>query len=270
MARFARWQLASRLMPNAIEFPFVETTSLFATRGTTGATGNWYCGLHEFNEMAFLLHALRPTDHFCDVGANIGSYSVLSAGVVGAQTTAIEPLPSTFENLKRNLKLNGLNKRVHSWQGGLSNQSNTLMFTNDLDTANHVLANDENRTCTEVPVTTMDKLLWESPPAIIKIDVEGHELSVLKGAPRTLSNPHLLAVIMETNGSGKRYGLSDEGLYEVMSRYGFDSFTYCPFTRQIIKNESHSEGNTIFIRDTEVINERIKSAPRFKLVNGII
>jgi hypothetical protein len=39
----------------------------------TGATQNLYCELHEYNDMAFLLHFLREEDSFADVGANIGS-----------------------------------------------------------------------------------------------------------------------------------------------------------------------------------------------------
>jgi len=52
--RVLRWQIASRLMPGLIALPYVQGTSLFATRGMTGATGNWYCGLHEVHEMALV------------------------------------------------------------------------------------------------------------------------------------------------------------------------------------------------------------------------
>ena len=80
LGRVARWQMASRLVSGPIALPFVEGTSLFASRGMTGATGNWYCGLHEVRDMAFVLHVLRRGEHFLDVGANVGSYTVLAAG----------------------------------------------------------------------------------------------------------------------------------------------------------------------------------------------
>lgn len=78
--RVLRWQFASHLMPGLISLPDAQGTSLFAMRGMTGATGNWYCGLHEEDEMAFVLHLLRPDEHFVDVGANMDSYSVLHGG----------------------------------------------------------------------------------------------------------------------------------------------------------------------------------------------
>jgi thymidylate synthase len=62
----------------------------------TGATGNIYAGLHEFEDMAFLLHLLRSEDMFADVGSNIGSYTILASGVVGAKSVAFEPVPSTY------------------------------------------------------------------------------------------------------------------------------------------------------------------------------
>jgi cyclopropane fatty-acyl-phospholipid synthase-like methyltransferase len=56
----------------------------------------------------FVLHLLRPADHFLDVGANVGSYTVMAAGSVGAFVTCVEPIPSTFAHFERNIALNGL------------------------------------------------------------------------------------------------------------------------------------------------------------------
>ena len=118
IGRVARWQIGSRLLPGAVALPYVGGTRLFATRGMTGATGNWYCGLHEVAEMAFVLHVLRQSDKFIDVGANVGSYTVLAAGAVGSRAFAVEPIPTTFGFLRRNVELNGLGERVLCMQGG--------------------------------------------------------------------------------------------------------------------------------------------------------
>jgi hypothetical protein len=71
LSRFFRWQFSSRLIGAPIALPFAEGTRLLVERGMTGATGNWYCGLHEPEEMAFVLHALQPGDLFVDIGVNI-------------------------------------------------------------------------------------------------------------------------------------------------------------------------------------------------------
>jgi predicted RNA methylase len=71
----------------------------------TGATQKIYCSLQEFEDMALLLHVLRPGDLFVDVGANVGSYTILAAGVCGANVISIEPVPSTFTHLADNIHL---------------------------------------------------------------------------------------------------------------------------------------------------------------------
>jgi FkbM family methyltransferase len=271
LLRVLRWQLAARLMPGPIGLPFVEDTYLFARRGMTGATGNWYCGLHELQEMAFLLHVLRSGEHFVDVGANVGSYTVL-AGVVGAKVTAVEPIPSTFRQLADNVILNGLSERVQCHNIGLSASNGVLRFTANLDTVNHVLATNEEVPAIEVPVMRLDDLpaLADSMnPIMIKLDVEGHELAVLQGAERVLADPVLLAVIMETNGSGARYGVKDEELFMVMARHGFQPFGYDPFKRRLLSGNAF-DGNTIFVRNQDLVEQRLQTARKYRLVNGTI
>ncbi len=235
----------------------------------TGATGNWYCGLHEVMEMAFVLHVLRASDLFVDVGANVGSYSVLATGGVGARSLALEPVPSTFGRLVRNAQINGFGDKMTCMQVGVSSSPGTLAFTADLDTVNHVVGPGEDVAAVKVNVTSLDALLPERDAAVIKIDVEGHELAVLQGAHAVLSSPCLLAVVMETNGSGSRYGIGDEGLFSCMAQHGFDCYQYDPFARELLVSDG-GDGNSIFVRDIEAVRERIRSAPRFALVNGEI
>src|SRR5947209_1032427 len=79
LARWLRWQVGARILNGQAVVPFVQGSRLLVRRGMTGATGNIYTGLHEFEEMAFTLHLLRPGELFVDVGANVGVYTVLAA-----------------------------------------------------------------------------------------------------------------------------------------------------------------------------------------------
>ena len=106
------WQLRSRLSPGSLVVPFVGETKLLVHRGMHGATGNINCGLHEFEDMAFLMHYLRPGDLFVDVGANIGSYTVLASGQCRARTIAIEPVAHAADILWANVELNSLQALV--------------------------------------------------------------------------------------------------------------------------------------------------------------
>lgn len=234
----------------------------------TGATLNWYCGLHEPREMAFALHLLRPADLFVDVGSNVGTYTILAGGAVKADVISVEPIPSTFHHLQRNIWLNNL-PQVEAHCCGLSSTEGELSFVCTLDTTNRIALPDEVLPTIKVPVTTLDALLNGRLPTLIKIDVEGHELSVLNGACQTLSSPGVGAVILETNSSGLRFGVPDETLFKRMAKFGFQPCDYDPYNRQLRPQQKCSQ-NTIFVKDIHRVTARCIGAPRYKLVNGDI
>lgn len=266
LVRFFRWQLGARLVPQLIALPFVNETTLLTRIGMKGATGNWYCGLQEYQDMGFILHALRPQDLFLDIGANIGSYTVLASGAVGATTIAVEPIPATAKVLEANVGINGLGGRVEVRRLGISDKVGVLRFTSALDACNHVAGTDETEGVIEVQVTTVDSLCVDRAPTVIKIDVEGHEMAVISGATRTLRDPRVLAVVMETNGSGSQYGVRDDDLTEMMGQLGFHACGYDPFSRRLGPPPPAGK-NTIFVRDAEAVTARAAVAPSFRLTN---
>ncbi|WEK47322.1 MAG: FkbM family methyltransferase [Candidatus Andeanibacterium colombiense] len=269
VGRFVRWQLASRLISAPVALPFVDDTRLLVERGMTGATGNWYSGLHEPDDMAFVLHALRPDDLFVDIGANVGSYTVLAAGVVGAHAISVEPLPATHARLQANVRLNGIEGLVETVCAGLSDAPGEIRFTSGLDTMNRVALPGENLPSVTVPVTTLDLLCGTRRPAVIKIDVEGHEMPVLGGGATVFASSDVQAVLMETNGSGERYGSSDDAIIARMREYGFTPCRYDWKSRAIEPAERGGQ-NTIFIRDVGAIQAKCRAAPARKLVNGSV
>lgn len=269
IGRFIRWQVASRLVPGPIYMPFVDGTGLMLRRGMAGATGNWYCGLHDPDEMAFILHALRPDDVFADIGANVGSYTVLAGGVVGATVITAEPLPATFDRLMANIRVNSLEQRVEAHCCGLSDRLGEIEFTVGLDTMNRVASPNESLPTQSVPIVTLDALCGDRRPTVIKIDVEGHEMAVLGGAAEVLASPDVQAVLMETNGSGERYGSSDDAIIGRLRDHGFTACRYDWQTRSISPVE-RGGSNTIFVRNPDAMEAKCREAPRRQLVNGTV
>jgi FkbM family methyltransferase len=136
----------------------------------------------EFADMAFVSHFLRPCDLFVDVGANVGSYTILASGVVRCQTVAFEPDPVTAAAFERNVDLN----RITDWWKCESPQwgsaGGIVRFSTGLDTENHIVAATEP-TGRDVPIQTLDQALFDTGriPALIKLDVGGYEAEVLRG-----------------------------------------------------------------------------------------
>ena len=267
--RFLKWQLGIRIVRCPVVYEWVSGARFIVSKGETGLTGNIYTGLFEFPDMSYLLHVTREEDLFIDIGANVGCYTLLACRSVGSRGVAIEPLPETYSRMVDNIKLNHIEQRVRVYNVGLGEEAGELSFTTNLDTMNHALAPDEiAEGALKVPVVTLDSLLAGDSPTIIKIDVEGFERPVLNGAKEILDNPKLNSVIMELNGSGARYGYDEGEILRLMHDYGFSTYSYDPFRRELVSLEGKNmqEGNTIFIRDIDAVKERLASASKFKIL----
>jgi FkbM family methyltransferase len=270
LVRLLKWQIGSRITPYPIVYPFVSNTCLVVERGMTGATGNIYAGLHEFSDMGFLLHFLREQDLFVDIGANIGSYTVLASGVKKASTIAIEPSTNTFKRLIRNIQINEIGKLVKPMNIGLGSEATTKFFTKSLDTINHIVEsnNVSKSNVEEIQIEKLDNVIKHNESTILlKIDVEGFETEVLKGANLTLSNNNLKAIIIELNGSGDRYGFNEEHIHDNFIINGFKPYLYNPLNRELTEIKTFGSHNTIYIRDIEFVQERISSSPKVKVLD---
>lgn len=231
-----------------------------------GATGNIYVGLHEFSDMAFVAHYLRPGDLFVDVGANVGAYTVLAAAGVGAHCVAFEPDATTAEWLHKNVNLNGVSDRVEIRVEALGSQEGQVAFTVGGDTVNHVIISTMAAEAKKsVPMTTLDRALAGRAPAMLKIDVEGFETEVISGGRATIERPELHCVLMELAGAGARYGFDETQVRELMLGNGFEEYSYAPFERRL-GTPNRSSNNTLFIRNKAYVEKRLTEAPLISVI----
>lgn len=272
LVRFIRWQISSRLMPYPAAIPFVNNHRLLIEHGMTGATGNFYCGLHEANDMAFVLHFLRAGDAFYDIGANIGSYTILAAAAGVTKVVSFEPSPSTCERFENNMHINRMMDMVELRRVALGSENDEVRFTRGSDTVNHVAAKEDDIAATElVALRRFDDFYQCGKTSFIKIDVEGYEAYVLSGATKALEDPSLMGVLVEDNGSDQRYG-NQQSVSEVLKSFGLQPFRYNPLTRELMADAGRMGefGNVLFLRNFDEAVQRVKTAGQFRLVNGCI
>jgi FkbM family methyltransferase len=235
---------------------WVGSVKLVVETGMTGATGNLYCGLHEFEDMGLLLHLLRPEDGFVDIGANIGSYTVLASGMIGTRTCSFEPHPDTFKRLSRNILINGIESRAELVQSAVGSKAGTIRFTADLDTMNQVVDEAYTGDTIDVPVKTLDEALEGFESTLWKIDVEGFEDEVVAGAQEQLKCESLNAILLESESPR---------IVESLIRNQFERVAYDPFQRRFIESAQRNGNNMLWIRDRAFCENRVKSAPKIEV-----
>lgn len=267
--KFFRWQLMSRLKPGVHKVKFVGDTVLMVDRNMKGATGNIYLGLHDFNDMTFLIHFLRSDDLFIDIGANVGSYTILAAGVSKASCISFEPVPFTYQSLLQNVRANSLEDKVQCLNKGVGGGGGFLYFTKAYDCVNHVIPEksiQDFSKVVQVPVVALDEVCNSvNKPMLIKIDVEGFETEVLRGMNQLLANNYLKGIIIELNGSGARYGYNESDLHHLLLSNRFKPYTYDGFKRELTLVDSFGSFNTIYLKDIQFVQQRLSSAPTIHL-----
>ena len=177
----------------------------------------------DWNEMLAWRRLLRPGDIFIDVGANIGTYTLWAADL-GAQPIAIEPDPAARALLTENLRINGYRAEVLPVAVGA--EQGVMGFTVDLDGANHLLADKPTSSSARtVQVALLDDIIGDRTIAGVKIDVEGAESLVLRGAQRALEERRIACLQLEWNEMSS-YVLGDDrqSVVELLHSLGYEFF----------------------------------------------
>jgi FkbM family methyltransferase len=259
--RVLRWQIQSRIY-DEVTVDWIGGTRLAARRGMTGLTGNIYAGLHEFADMAFLLHFLRPSDVFADVGANVGSYTILASGVIGCPTVAFEPDPLAAVAFERNVNLNRIADLVEIRNTAVGERKGIVRFSVDLDTENHIVAATEP-SGRDVPIETLDQVLFDTGhiPTLIKLDVEGYEAEVLRGARAVLAAPSLKAVLTENRSTA---------VVDILKSSGMTECAYDAFAHRLVPAKKVMMANALFLRDVEHVANRVSQTPPLRILGTMV
>lgn len=162
-----------------------------------------------------------------DVGTNIGETLLNFARInTEGQNIGFEPVPATYETAKNNVELNRFNNIVLV-NMGLSDVEETLTFnkTSDFHSGGVFLTRDEeNRGGNSVETVRLDQFVAANEivnVSLIKIDVEGFEMNVLKGASETLRRFRPILFMEVNNSFLARQNSSALEVFEFLTAHGY-------------------------------------------------
>ena len=169
-----------------------------------------YAHLFDYDEMHFLTRYLETADNFLDVGANIGLTVIPIAAAGSIRCFAFEPEPSNFLLLRKNMLANGVDGKVTAYPYALfsragdfrlelsaSNMGDHRLLVIDDGTAPDRKQKLMRRKIISVPARRLDDVLGAdglTTPIALKIDVQGSEAHVLRGASQFLRHVDYLFV----------------------------------------------------------------------------
>jgi FkbM family methyltransferase len=187
-------------------------------------------GIHELDVCEAIARIARPGDTVVDVGANIGFMTSLMAKAVGHQgcVFAFEPHPGLHLRLLENVRqfADRFSGRVIAEAVALSDSEGeeNLVFDSALFASNSGSAGlcdssfAQGAETVRVVTAKLDRFIVDTKVALLKIDVEGAELRVLRGAERALRERRIAAVIYED------FRAADSGIVPYLNGFGFSVF----------------------------------------------
>lgn len=189
----------------------------------------------EAEERKIIRKLLRPGDFFIDVGANFGLYSIVAGRCVGGEGAvwAFEPASATFASLQRNLDLNQL-PQVRAQQAAISDFDGEASMKvslagrdgwNTLGVSLHDGSHGtETVSCLKLD-TVMETQMPARRPAMMKLDVEGWEWHVLRGAENLLARSD--APMLQVEFAPAYFtanGESIDALRDEITRHGYELY----------------------------------------------
>jgi len=189
-----------------------------------------------------LLDRMRPDDVVYDIGANIGIYACLAGRKMdGGRVLAFEPHPETIARLKENVGLNDVPVQVFPYALATENGMVELAVEqNVLGAGTHSLASSQKQRSVNVEQCVGDELVTTENlphPNVVKIDVEGAEMDVIRGLRQTLSSENCRMVYCEVHPERLAdFGWSEQELVDELKELGFSTETI------------HQRGGEYFVR----------------------
>jgi FkbM family methyltransferase len=200
-------------------------------------------GLMGTDEIELLQRFVQTDSRIADVGANQGIYTLFLARQASlGHVYAFEPDPTLFASLEANVRRNHV-ENVTLFNAAAASEPNRLTLQpGRLNRGDNRIISDVSAGAgtIEVEAIALDQVIPASDLDLLKIDVQGFELNVLRGATQLLQQNHAVVIVLEFWPFGlRKAGSTPEELLDFLHKAGFSIFRYSnPAKRELFTYRS--------------------------------
>jgi len=184
---------------------------------------------HEAAEIDFVVSRLTEGCVVLDIGANVGLHALRIANTIdGARVFAFEPVAATAMVLERNIRRNHLKHKVTLFRVAIGDSESEFRMTTDQFTGNHVIGSGDPlprmKNIETIPCMTLDSFVASQGLKqldLVKCDVEGVELLVLRGALGVIERFHPRFFLEIYGPWTERYGYRPQAVFDFLRDKGY-------------------------------------------------
>lgn len=189
-----------------------------------------YLRMPEYEGNKYILNNLKPNDIFIDVGACIGDYSLFASSIItNGHVYAFEPFKKSIEMFEENITLNGI-KNISIYKGVASDKNGYERLSVEKESeVNHITHGKKTGNTIKIPSITLDTYIVENnikQIAILKIDVEGSEMKVLKGAEKSIQEKKIKKILIELNKNNQFFGTSNQKIITWLKKQQYNVYLF--------------------------------------------
>jgi FkbM family methyltransferase len=184
-------------------------------------------GLMGGDEKRFFETTVTEGQIIIDVGANQGLFTLLFSRLAGpaGRVFALEPEPALFAALDENCRINAAENVTRLNAAAGESRGRGLLRRARFNRGDNRLTDSHRGSCVPVEVVPLDEILPAGQVSLIKIDVQGHELGVVKGMQAIMARSPRINVLFEYWPSGLgRAGTAPGDLLGFFTDRGFSLF----------------------------------------------
>jgi FkbM family methyltransferase len=173
-------------------------------------------------QINFFEKNFSQNDILYDIGAHHGHYSIFAATkcLNQNQIFSFEPDSSALRIFKRNIELNNFGNKIIVLEYAISNTDGEIYFDFRNGNANSKISSSKTSNTIKVQSKKLDSLINDLPsPTYVKIDVEGAEFEVLKGATTLLEDKTVTFICELHPFAWKEFDVDFDSFIELLSRY---------------------------------------------------